>query len=184
MIRYMIASDLHGSSYYGQMLFERFEEERPLKLLLLGDLLYHGARNDLPEKYDTRALTAVLNRYKDHILAVRGNCDSEIDQTVLEFPIMSDYLELFADGRVFVMTHGHIFDEHSMIPHTRGTVLLHGHTHVGVMERCSDFYFMNPGSVALPKDGPIHTYMTYEGGMFSLKNVENGHVLRTFELTF
>ena len=181
-MKIMIASDLHGSFYYGQKLFERFDEEKPAMLMLLGDLLYHGARNALPEEYSTISLTGLLNSHKDQILAVRGNCDAEIDQTVLEFPIMSDYLVALVDGRRWFLTHGHIYDEHRMLPHQPGDVLLHGHTHVKALEKTGDFYFVNPGSVSIPKDGPVHSYALYEDGTFWLKDVENGRELGSLSL--
>ena len=181
-MKIMIASDLHGSYYYGQKLFDRFEEEKPEQLMLLGDLLYHGARNALPEEYSTISLTKLLNSHKDKILAVRGNCDAEIDQTVLEFPIMSDYLVSWIDGRKWILTHGHIFNEHIMLPHGAGDVLLHGHTHVKALEKVEDFYFVNPGSVSIPKDGPVHSYALYEDGTFFLKDVEDGRVLAEMTL--
>ena len=180
-MRIMIASDLHGSFECGKELLLRFEEEKCEKLLLLGDLLYHGARNDLPGGYDTKALTAHLNHYKDRILAVRGNCDAEIDQTVLEFPIMSDFLTLFVDGREWIATHGHIFNEDRMMPHSSGAVLLHGHTHLKVTEKRDDFYYVNPGSVSIPKDDAFGSYMVYENNRFTLKKL-SGEALRVFEL--
>ncbi|MBQ4001646.1 MAG: phosphodiesterase [Lachnospiraceae bacterium] len=181
-MKIMIASDLHGSFYYGQKLFERFEEEKAEELMLLGDLLYHGARNALPEEYSTINLTKLLNQYKDRILAVRGNCDAEIDQTVLEFPIMSDYLMTWIDGRKWILTHGHLYNEQIMLPHNPGDVLLHGHTHVKALQKVNDFYFINPGSVSIPKDGPVHSYAVYEDGAFYLKDVESGEVLRSMKL--
>ena len=176
-MKIMIASDLHGSLYYGRKLFDRFEAEKPALLMLLGDLLYHGARNALPEEYSTISLTGLLNSYKDRILAVRGNCDAEIDQTVLEFPIMSDYLMTWVDGRKWFLTHGHIYNEHRMLPHDPGDVLLHGHTHLKALQKVDDFYFVNPGSVSIPKDGPVHSYALYEDGVFYLKDVEDGREL-------
>ena len=181
-MKIMIASDLHGSLYYGQKLFDRFEEEKAEKIMLLGDLLYHGARNALPEEYSTISLTALLNRYKDRILAVRGNCDAEIDQTVLEFPIMQTYLVAWIDGRKWFLTHGHVFNEHTMFPHDPGDILLHGHTHVKALEKVEDFYFVNPGSVSIPKDGTVHSYALYEDGAFCLKDVENGRELKRLVL--
>lgn len=184
-MKYMIASDLHGSYQYAEQLLARFEEEKADMLILLGDLLYHGARNPLPEGYSTKDLTALLNRYKSRIFAVRGNCDSEVDQMVLEFPMSADYNMMYVDGRLWILTHGHLFDEHSMIPHEPGAVLLHGHTHVKVMSRLRDesgvFYFVNPGSVSLPKDGPLHSYVTYENRVFSMKNLD-GSLVGTMEL--
>ena len=176
-MKYMIASDLHGSYRYGELLFRRFDEEKPLKLLLLGDLLYHGARNDLPEEYSTKRLTALLNEYADSIIAVRGNCDSEIDDLVLDFPTRADYSLLYADGREWILTHGHLFDEHSMIPHGKGAVLLHGHTHVKAFEEHIDFTYVNPGSVSIPKDGTVHSYAVYEDGVFSFRDVTDGKTL-------
>ena len=181
-MKIMIASDLHGSFCYGQKLFGRFEEEKAEELMLLGDLLYHGARNALPEEYSTINLTKLLNQYKDRILAVRGNCDAEIDQTVLEFPIMSDYLMTWIDGRKWILTHGHLYNEQIMLPHNPGDVLLHGHTHVKALQMLNDFYFINPGSVSIPKDGPVHSYAVYEDGAFYLKDVESGEVLRSMKL--
>ena len=181
-MKYMIASDIHGSLFYAEELFRRYEEEKPEKLLLLGDLLYHGARNDLPKGYDTKGLTALLNRYKDVIFAVRGNCDAEIDQMVLEFPIMADYLEMVVDGRLWLVTHGHVFDENSILPHPAGTVLLHGHTHLKVLEQRGDFYYVNPGSVSIPKDPDgIGSYMVYEDGTFTIKDLQ-GNVLKEMTL--
>ena len=181
-MKLMFASDLHGSLPAGEQVMARFEIEKPEKLVLLGDLLYHGARNDLPEGYSTKGLTALLNRYKEHIIAVRGNCDSEIDQVVLEFPMMSDYCVIYADGRIFLITHGHVFSEDCMIPHTPGTVLIHGHTHVKVMEKHGDFYYLNPGSAALPKDDSIGSYMIYEDGCFTIRDLKDGSVLREMKL--
>ena len=159
-MKFMIASDLHGSLSYAEKMFRRYDEEKPEKLLLLGDLLYHGARNDLPEGYNTKGLTALLNAHKDVILAVRGNCDAEIDQTVLAFPIMADYLQMYVDGRLWIVTHGHVVNEDLMLPHPEGAVLLHGHTHLKILEKRGDFYYVNPGSVSIPKDEDgIRSYM-------------------------
>ena len=170
-MKLMIASDLHGSLAAAEKLFERFEAEKPEKLVLLGDLLYHGARNDLPERYDTKGLTALLNRYADRILAVRGNCDAEIDQMVLQFPIMADYILMYVDGREWVVTHGHVFNEEKMIPHPADCILIHGHTHVKVLEKHGDFYYLNPGSTSIPKDDEKGSYMIYEDGVFSIRDL-------------
>ena len=178
-MKFMFASDIHGSLYYAEKLMERFSAEKPEKLFVLGDFLYHGPRNDIPKGYDTKALAALLNRYKKDIVGVRGNCDADIDQVMLEFPMMADYMMLFSDGISMVLTHGHIFDENSMIPHGPGTVLLHGHTHLKVSEKCGDFYYINPGSVSIPKDDNEHSYLLYEDRKFTFKNLE-GEVLREF----
>ncbi|MBR0086774.1 MAG: phosphodiesterase [Lachnospiraceae bacterium] len=168
-MRLMIASDLHGSLTLTEKLFECYEKEKAEKLVLLGDLLYHGARNDLPEGYSTKGLTALLNAHKEDLLCVRGNCDSAVDQMVLEFPIMADYNMMFVDGRTWIVTHGDLIHEEAMIPHTPGTVLLHGHTHLKIAEKIGDFYYLNPGSVSIPKDGDQGSYMIYEDGCFTIK---------------
>lgn len=179
-MKYMIASDLHGSYTYAKQLFQCFEEEQADLMILLGDLLYHGARNPLTDGYSTLDVTALLNSYKGKIFAVRGNCDSEVDQMVLEFPIQADYNMMYVDGHQWILTHGHLFAEHDMIAHEPGAVLLHGHTHVKVMQHMRDefgpFTFINPGSVSLPKDGPEHSYVVYEDGTFTMKNL-SGEVL-------
>ena len=175
-MKLMIASDLHGSLAAAEKLFQRFEAEQPEKLILLGDLLYHGARNDLPEGYDTKGLTALLNRFADKILAVRGNCDAEIDQMVLNFPIMADYTVLFVDGREWFVTHGHVFDETKMPPHTPGVVLVHGHTHLKILSRVDDFYYVNPGSTSIPKDDDRGSYMIYEDGTFTIKDLMGAEI--------
>lgn len=175
-MRILIASDLHGSAEYGQKLLTRFREEKADRLVLLGDLLYHGARNDLPEGYNTRELYELLNEYADKITAVRGNCDSEIDQMVLTFPMSADFLTMNVDDRSWILTHGHIFNEHEMISHEPGSVLLTGHTHCKVAEKIGDFYHINPGSVSIPKDGS-HSYALYENGVFQLKELFTKEVL-------
>lgn len=175
-MKLMIASDLHGSLAAAEKLFERFLEEQPEKLILLGDLLYHGARNDLPERYDTKGLTALLNRYAKKIIAVRGNCDAEIDQMVLDFPIMADYALMYVDGKEWIITHGHVFNENSMIPHPEGCILIHGHTHLKVLEKCGDFYYLNPGSTSIPKDDDRGSYMIYEDGVFSIRDLSGNEI--------
>ncbi len=180
-MKLMIASDLHGSLTASEKLFDRFNIEKPEKLVLLGDLLYHGARNDLPEGYSTKGLTALLNCYKKDILAVRGNCDAAIDDMVLEFPIMADYVMLFVDGRIMIATHGDLISEEHMVPHTPGTILLHGHTHVKAAEKIGDFYYLNPGSVSIPKDDDLGSYLVYEDGVFTFKDLD-GNTVRTYTL--
>ena len=122
-MKIMIAADLHGSAYYCNRLMERFEEEKCDKLLLLGDILYHGPRNDLPKEYQPKQVIAQLNRWKDRILCVRGNCDTEVDQMVLEFPVLADYCYLVVDGISIFATHGHHFHEQAMPPLAPGEIL-------------------------------------------------------------
>lgn len=181
-MKYMFASDLHGSAYYTEKVVRRFEEEKPEKLILLGDYLYHGARNDPPERYGPKAVAPLLNSMKERIIGVRGNCDSEIDQAVLEFPMLADYAMMYVDGHDWFITHGDHFNEHEMPPHTAGTVLIHGHTHLKITEKYDDFYYVNPGSASIPKDDELHSYMTYENGIFTIRDLEDGRPLKSLTL--
>ena len=163
-MKLMIASDLHGSAYYTQALLRRMEDEKPAKLVLLGDILYHGPRNDLPEGYAPKKVIAMLNPLASSIIAVRGNCEAEVDQMVLNFPVMADYALIEAENRMIFATHGHIYNENNLPPLAKGSVLLHGHTHVPKCVEHEDYVCMNPGSVSIPKEGSWHGYMTLENG--------------------
>lgn len=180
-MKLLFASDLHGSAYYAEVLEKLIEQEAPDKTILLGDLLYHGARNDLPSDYDTRRVTAILNGLKNKVLAVRGNCDSEVDQMVLEFPIGADYMSLFLEGRMVFVTHGHLFNEENLPNFGKGDVLIHGHTHLRVAADRGDYFFLNPGSMSLPKGDGVHSYMVYEDGVFTMKDVDGG-ILETLDI--
>jgi len=171
-MKLMIASDIHGSARFCRMLLERFAAEGADRLLLLGDLLYHGPRNALPEEYDCPATMAMLNGVKEKITAVRGNCDCEVDQMVLEFPVLADYALLELDGVTIYATHGHLWNEDKLPPMKKGTVLLNGHTHVPVVRDHGDFLFANPGSVSIPKEASWHGYMTLENGLLLWKDLE------------
>lgn len=173
-MKLLIASDLHGSSYYVERLVETIEREQPDRILLLGDLLYHGPRNALPEGYDCPKTMEMLNRYKDRIIAVRGNCDCEVDQMVLAFPVLADYALVEADGVVLYATHGHLWNEDKLPPMAKGTVLLNGHTHVPVCHVHEDYTFMNPGSVSIPKEGSAHSCMILEQGRAVWKDITTG----------
>ena len=171
-MKLFIASDLHGSALYCRKMLQAAEEARADRILLLGDLLYHGPRNDLPEEYDTKAVTALLNGVKDRLLCVRGNCDAEVDQMVLEFPIMADYTTLVLEnGRTLFATHGHLFDPDHLPPLPAGSAFAFGHIHVKHAERQGDTLILNPGSVSIPKDGS-HSYMVYENGTFTAKTLD------------
>ena len=173
-MKLMIASDIHGSQYYCEQMLAAYERERAGRLILLGDLLYHGPRNDLPRGYNPKAVIALLNAAKSELLCVRGNCDAEVDQMVLEFPILSDSLLLFLDGHTIFATHGHLFHEQALPPLQKGDVLLHGHTHVPALLRRDGYVYCNPGSVSLPKENSAHSYFIYEDGAFSLRELETG----------
>lgn len=171
-MKLLIASDIHGSAYYCRKLLEAYEKERADKLVLLGDILYHGPRNDLPKEYAPKEVLALLNAQKEEILCVRGNCDTEVDQMVLEFPILADYGFLYERGRMIFLTHGHIFHEGHLPMLKKGDILLHGHTHVPVCREHEQYVYMNPGSVSIPKEGSAHGYMLYEDGRFCWKALE------------
>lgn len=159
-MKLVIASDIHGSSYYCRQLMEAFRREQAEKLLLLGDILYHGPRNDLPKGYSPKDVAAALNEEKGRILCVRGNCDAAVDQMVLQFPIMADYALVYAGNRAVFATHGDVFNTAALPPLGPGDVLLHGHTHVPAWQPFGDgHYYLNPGSAALPKDGSEPSYM-------------------------
>lgn len=169
-MKYLIASDIHGSAHYCGLLKERFEEERPQKLLLLGDLLYHGARNPLPQGYDTLKCAAILNSLREHILCIRGNCDSQVDTLVLEFPVEADFALLPAGGRTAVLAHGHIMP--AVLK--KGDVLINGHFHVPAFEERETYTYVNCGSVSIPKENSPHSYLVLEDGSLTWKDVTTG----------
>lgn len=173
-MKLLIASDLHGSAHYCRLLLEAFQREQADRLVLLGDLLYHGPRNPLPEDYDTKAVTALLNGVADRLLCVRGNCDSEVDQMVLEFPMLADYAYLSVDGANIVATHGHLYGPDNPPPLRQGDILLCGHIHLPVRRDYGRFTYLNPGSLALPKNGTPYSYMTLEGGKFVWHDLVDG----------
>ena len=162
-MKWMIASDIHGSAYYCRELLAAFEREKANRLLLLGDVLYHGPRNDLPREYAPKEVIAMLNGMRDKILCVRGNCDTEVDQMVLEFPVLADYAILCIGDRVVYATHGHVYNESKLPPLQKGDVLLHGHTHVPKCVEHEDHLYINPGSVSIPKENSPHGYLILDG---------------------
>lgn len=181
-MKWLIASDIHGSAYYCEKLLEAFENEQADKILLLGDILYHGPRNDLPKDYVPKKVIEMLNSLKTEILAVRGNCDTEVDQMVLEFPILADYAVIAAGSTLIYATHGHNFNNSNLPPISKDDILLHGHTHVPVIEKYDTHTYLNPGSVSIPKENSPHSYMTFEDEIFLWKTLE-GKVYKTFELS-
>lgn len=182
-MKLLIASDLHGSAWYCEKLLELVEKEQPDKLLLLGDLLYHGPRNDLPREYDPKRVIPMLNGLKDRIIAVRGNCDAEVDQMVLEFPVLADYAVLPVGRRLIYATHGHIYHVKNLPPLAPGDVLLHGHTHVPAWtEFGQGNLYLNPGSVSIPKENSPHSYMTLEENTMQWKELESSAVFHELTL--
>ncbi len=171
-MKLMFVSDLHGSLYYCRLMREIWQAEQPDRLILLGDLLYHGPRNDLPRDYNPKGVIAILNEMKDEILCVRGNCEAEVDQMVLQFPILADYLMLMLKKRTCIVTHGHIYNKDKLPPMKKGDILLHGHTHLQALEDRGDYLYINPGSISLPKGDDVNSYMIYEDGIFTIRDLE------------
>lgn len=179
-MKWLIASDIHGSAVYAEQLMAAFARENAQRMLLLGDLLYHGPRNALPEGYDPPRVIALLNAQKERLLCVRGNCEAEVDQMVLRFPVLADYALLPLGQRLIFMTHGHLYNEEHLPPLQKGDILLHGHTHVPACREHADFVYLNPGSVSIPKENSPHSYMTLENGLFIWKTLA-GEAYREYQ---
>ena len=171
-MKWLIASDIHGSAQWCRRLLEAWDNEQADRLLLLGDVLYHGPRNDLPDQYAPKEVIAMLNARRERILCVRGNCEAEVDQMVLDFPVLADYAVLWEGSRLIYCTHGHVYNTGKLPPLQEGDVLLHGHTHIPAWEDHGAYRYLNPGSVAIPKEGSWHGYMTLENGRFLWKNFD------------
>ena len=167
-MKLLIASDIHGSAYWCGRLMEEIEKENPDRVILLGDLLYHGPRNDLPRDYAPKQVIPMLSGIKEKIVAVRGNCEAEVDQMVLPFPCLADYAELLVDGMLFHLSHGHHQNPENLPPLPEGSVFLFGHTHVKLDKMVGGVRCLNPGSLSIPKDGS-HSYLIFENGNFSFK---------------
>ena len=181
-MKLMFASDIHGDYGCAAATLEKYREEKAEKLILLGDLLYHGPRNDLPKGYAPKKVIALLNENKNDLVCVRGNCDTEVDQMVLEFPILADYVMIFEQGRRFFITHGHHYNTENPPLLSSGDLLIHGHTHVLTVTPFGDgLTYLNPGSVSLPKENNPPSYMIYEDGRFEIKGFD-GTVLLTYSL--
>ncbi len=159
-MKLLIASDIHGSLHYCEKLVERYKEEKCDKLVLLGDVLYHGPRNDLPEGYNPKGVIALLNGMAEEILCVRGNCEAEVDQMVLDFDVLAEYAVLYVSGKMVFLTHGHKFNKENPPKLKKGDIIFNGHTHISKMESFGDGYFyFNPGSVSIPKENTPRGYM-------------------------
>ncbi|MBE6750736.1 MAG: phosphodiesterase [Ruminococcaceae bacterium] len=181
-MKFLIASDIHGSAHYCELLLKAIEEEKADKVLLLGDILYHGPRNDLPLEYAPKKVIEMLNPLKNKLLCVRGNCDTEVDQMVLDFPILADYAVIPVGDKILYATHGHKFGPATPPPLSNGDILLNGHTHVPKCEIKEDFIYMNCGSVSIPKENSFHSYITLENGVFLWKNLLTLETYNKFEI--
>ena len=187
-MKLLVASDIHGSAYFLNKLMDRVKSEKPERILLLGDLLYHGPRNDLPEGYDPKKCIDIYNSIKNDLICVRGNCDGEVDQMVLQFPITSDIAYVYINGLNIIASHGHKFNPDNLPATRKGDVFLFGHTHVPYLEDKDGVICMNPGSVSIPKNDSEHSYMTIsvdeksEKAVFEYKNLD-GEVYKTYTYT-
>ncbi len=173
-MKLLIASDIHGSAFWCEALMHVLDGERFDRAILLGDLLYHGPRNDLPEEYNPKKVIEMLNARKEHFLCVRGNCEAEVDQMVLKFPVLADYATVFADRHMFYATHGHHFNLDNPPALQKGDFLLCGHTHVSGCIRREHFTYLNPGSTSIPKSGTPHSYAVLESGVMVWYDLSNG----------
>ena len=181
-MKWLIASDLHGDAHTCERLFEAYTKEGADRLLFLGDLLYHGPRNDLPQGYEPKKVITLLNERKNDLFCVRGNCDTEVDQMVLEFPILADYMLLPLGEKMIFATHGHKFNKDLLPPLKKGDILLHGHSHIPTWGEKDGIRIFNPGSVTIPKGGSEKSYMTLKDGVFRWKTLD-GKEYQTLEIT-
>ena len=178
-MKFIIASDIHGSAYYCEKLLDAFKKEGGERLVLLGDILYHGPRNDLPRDYAPKKVIEMLNEFKDRLLCVRGNCDTEVDQMVLSFPILADYAVIPAKDKLIYATHGHVYNNSNLPPMIKGDILLHGHTHIPACETFDTHVYINPGSVSIPKDRSENSYIVFDGVSFIWKTLD-GETYKTY----
>lgn len=173
-MKLMIASDIHGSAFYCKKMIDLYKKEKVDKLLLLGDILYHGPRNDLPKEYNPKNVIAILNTMKQEIIAVKGNCDTEVDQMVLDFPIMAEYALLYINGITLFATHGHKFNKETVTNLKKSDILLNGHTHIPTYEETEKFIYMNTGSISIPKNNSQNSCIILEENTFYWKNLDGG----------
>lgn len=174
-MKFLIASDIHGSAYCCQKLVDAFYSEKADRLILLGDILYHGPRNDLPQNYAPKEVTAMLNPLADRIICVRGNCDGEVDDMVLDFPVLAEYAiisDTSLGSNIIFATHGHHYNASNLPKLKTGDILLHGHTHIPTFEKVEEVFVVNPGSVSIPKENSEHSYMIFENCEFTRKTLD------------
>ena len=179
-MKLLIASDLHGSYYYCEKLIERFFEEKADRLILCGDILYHGPRNDLPKDYNPKLTAKALNGIKNKIICVRGNCDAEVDQNMLEFPLLAENAIVCTEEKVLFITHGHKFSVDNPPPVNNGDIVVGGHTHVPLFVEKNGVFYVNPGSVSIPKENSHHGYIIFENAAFIMKDIEGNEIKKYF----
>lgn len=178
-MKLLVISDIHGSLFYLKKILNIFEKNSYDKILILGDELYHGPRNPLPKEYNPKEAAELLNRYKNKIIAVRGNCDSEVDQMVLDFPITADYNMILWENKKIFMTHGHIYNIDNSLPLENGDILIYGHFHIPMIQRKEGKIFLNPGSISLPKGESLNSFGVFENGNFYIKDMEENILMET-----
>ncbi|TCI02370.1 phosphodiesterase [Corallincola luteus] len=181
-MKLLIASDIHGCAHATKQLLKHFVDGKFDYLVLLGDLLNHGPRNPLPLGYDPQTTAALLNQYADRIIAVRGNCDSEVDQALLTFPITADYNHLVLDGRRWFLSHGHLASKEQLPPLQQGDLFVSGHVHLAEIEYDGGITFFNPGSITLPRGGKPASFGSYSDGVLSLIRLEDGVEIQQYNL--
>ena len=169
-MKFLIASDIHGSAYYTQKIISAFEKEGAEKLVLLGDIYNHGPRNPLPEEYAPLKVAELLNGIKDKLIVIKGNCDSQVDTLISEFDFVDNSVLVSGDKTVFC-THGHIYNQNSM-PKTKFDGIIYGHFHTGFIKEENGVIIVNAGSVSLPKDNTKNSYVLLEDGCIYLKDLQ------------
>ncbi len=162
-MKLFIASDIHGSAHYTRLMLDLYGHEMADRIVLLGDILYHGPRNELPKDYSPKTVAAILNEYSDRIISVRGNCEAEVDSLMLDFPVTPDYGVIFDGSRLLYLSHGH--RDIPKLP--AGSAYITGHTHIPHDFSENGVQFINPGSVSIPKNNTPHSVCIYENGIFS-----------------
>lgn len=180
-MKLVFISDIHGSYKYAKKAVEIFNNEQASNLVILGDILYHGPRNPLPDEYNPQGVAELLNEINEKIIAVRGNCDSEVDQMVLDFPCMADYSILFWEGKRIFITHGHLYNKENIPKLAKGDVIIHGHTHIWEDITQDEIQIINPGSISYPKNNNPHSYGILENGLFIIKDID-GNILNTIKI--
>jgi putative phosphoesterase len=180
-MKLFIISDIHGSLYYLQKAMDAYQKEEADYIIILGDILYHGARNPIPINYNTIEVAALLNQYTEKIIAVRGNCDSQIDELVLDFPIEATYSVILTNYRRVFLTHGHVYNSDNLPKLSSGDILFHGHTHLPAIDKKEDIHIINPGSITSPKEDNPNSYGILEENIIEIKSLD-GAVFKRLEL--
>lgn len=180
-MKLFLMSDIHGSLHYLAKAFECYNREGADNIILLGDAMYHGPRNELPEQYNPKEVSVLLNKYKEKIIAVRGNCDSEVDAMLIDYPMMSDYSIVLFEGKKLFLTHGHIYSPENLPPLNKGDLFAYGHTHIYQAEKLNERFVLNPGSISLPKKGMPNTYGILQDNFFQIKDL-NGNIIKSIEI--